>query len=257
MQSLRSILCLHHLPWLQSVGGEDSRSSLQRAGGGDNTGHPGRGAIHLHLRRRRQAEGAEPQDHLHQSHPTAQHCLRQRQLSVARMMHKSATLPVGLPDPVCALTMCKHKWPDIYLNTSLFLSFSIFNYLLFLGVRAPWPVILTSLTFASNEEKKKSLLTLNVTFFSYKPQSVSGGSVSLDRKMWARGVRHVCRHIIPMPRSLVILLKYMHNCGCLQNSVYNISLCSVSTFYCKPFYKSKAILNYLKRLHIYAAAVAN
>lgn len=66
---------------LQSVRGEDSRSSLQRSGGCDNTRHPGRGPLHLHLCWGRQTEGAEPQDHLHQGHPTAQHCLWQRQLN--------------------------------------------------------------------------------------------------------------------------------------------------------------------------------
>lgn len=67
---------------LQSVRGEDSGSSLQGSGGRDNTGRPGGGPLHLHLRRSRQTEGAEPQDHLHQGHPAAQHCLRERQLNI-------------------------------------------------------------------------------------------------------------------------------------------------------------------------------
>ncbi|CAF88066.1 unnamed protein product, partial [Tetraodon nigroviridis] len=69
---------------VQSVGGQDGGGPLQRAGGGHDTGRAGRRPLHLHLRRGGKTEGAEPQDHLHQGHPAAQHSLRQRRLSLQR-----------------------------------------------------------------------------------------------------------------------------------------------------------------------------
>lgn len=68
---------------LQSIRREDGRSSLQRAGGSHHQRCLRRGPLHLHLCWGGQTEGAEPQDHLHQSHPAAQHGFRQRRLSVA------------------------------------------------------------------------------------------------------------------------------------------------------------------------------
>lgn len=56
----------------QGVRGEDGGGSLQGRRGEHHPGRAGGPPLHLHLRGRRQAQGAEQENHLHPCHATVQ-----------------------------------------------------------------------------------------------------------------------------------------------------------------------------------------